>query len=80
MTWFSKPSAARSTILARTTSRYGNVYRRARASRTRRSVADNVMTYGLFLGMIGPLVNHQDTDRGLRTLAVIRNCIYGHLY
>jgi hypothetical protein len=43
-------------------------------------VADNVMTYGLFLGMIGPLVNHQDTDRGLRTLAVIRNCIYGHLY
>src|SRR5579863_8362051 len=40
-----------STILARTTSRYGNVYLRARASSSRRCSADNRTTYGLLLGI-----------------------------
>lgn len=44
-----------STILARTTSRYGNVYLRARASKTVRSWSLNSMVNGLVLG-IGLLV------------------------
>ena len=39
MALFSRPAAAMSTILALTTSRYGDVYRRARASSSRRWAA-----------------------------------------
>jgi hypothetical protein len=46
-----EPSAAMSTILARTTSRYGNVYLRARASRIVRSWSLNSMVNGLVLGI-----------------------------
>jgi hypothetical protein len=51
MTSFANPSAAISTILARMTSRYGDVYRRALASRSRRSSADSFIVNGLFLGI-----------------------------
>ena len=57
---FSSPSAANSTILARTTSQYDNVYWRDLASRTRRSSGVRAMTYGLDLagrGRSGPLGN-----------------------
>ena len=43
-----------STILARTTSRYGNVYLRARACSSRRCSAVNSTTYGLFLAELSP--------------------------
>jgi len=49
---FSKPAAAYSTILARTTSRYGDVYRRAQASSCARSVGDSRIRNGHFLGML----------------------------
>jgi hypothetical protein len=45
-----RPSAAYRTIRARTTSRYGDVYRRAAASR-RRSGAVRTMRYGLARGI-----------------------------
>ena len=49
-----KPSAASKTILARMTSRYGDVYLRARASSAARSSAVSSMTYGLCLGVGAP--------------------------
>src|SRR6185437_5242424 len=50
----SRPSAAYSTILARITSLYGDVYLRAVDSSRARSAADNWMRYGHFLGMNVP--------------------------
>jgi len=51
MTSFSRPSAAKSTILARMTSRYGDVYFRALLASSRRCSADNLIANGLLLGM-----------------------------
>jgi len=55
MTSLSNPSAAISTILARITSQYADVYRRERASNSERSSLVKVTTNGLFLGMAGLL-------------------------
>ena len=49
-----RPVAARSTSLARMTSRYGDVHLRARASSSRRSAAVSVMTNGLVRGRLWP--------------------------
>jgi hypothetical protein len=46
-----RPCAASSTILARNTSRYGDVYFLARVSNSRRSTDDSSIKYGLFLGI-----------------------------
>ncbi len=51
MTSFCRPSAAMSTIFARMTSRYGDVYLRALLSSSRRCSVDNLIAYGLLLGM-----------------------------
>jgi GGDEF domain-containing protein len=51
MTSLASPVAARSTIFARITSRYGDVYRRARAASASRSASVNWTRYGLVLGM-----------------------------
>src|SRR5262249_36546882 len=48
-----RPSAARRMILARMTSRYGDVYFRARSSSSARSSLDSSMMCGLCLGTIG---------------------------
>jgi hypothetical protein len=45
------PSAAIRMILARTTSQYGDVYRRAMPSNSCRSSAERCTTYGLCLGI-----------------------------
>jgi hypothetical protein len=47
----SKPSAAIRIILARTTSKYGNVYLVARRFSSAASTGDNSIRNGLFLGM-----------------------------
>src|SRR5262249_45225661 len=52
MASLASPAAARSTILARITSRYGDVYLRARASRSRRSATLNSTRYGLVRGIV----------------------------
>jgi hypothetical protein len=49
-----RPSAAYSTIRARATSRYGDVYLRAAASRWRRSSSVRTMRYGLARGIVAP--------------------------
>ena len=51
MTSLDRPSSASRTILARTTSQYGEVYLRAIASRARRSSRERLIAYGLFLGI-----------------------------
>ncbi len=51
MTSLGSPSAAYRTILARMTSRYGDVYLRAIASRLARSSFVNSTSNGLFLGI-----------------------------
>jgi hypothetical protein len=51
MTSLDRPSSASRTILARTTSQYGDVYFRAIASRARRSSGERLIAYGLFLGI-----------------------------
>jgi hypothetical protein len=48
----SRPWAANRIILARSTSKYGNVYLDARRDNSLASSADSTMLYGLFLGMI----------------------------
>jgi len=48
------PWLARSTILARTTSRYGDVYSLDQATNSARSFLVRSITYGLFLGTIRP--------------------------
>ncbi len=50
----SRPDAAMSTILARVTSRYDYVYRRARASSSRSCAVVRSSTYGLFLVTSSP--------------------------
>ena len=58
MASLSSPSAAYSTILARMTSRYGDVYFRAVASSQARSASDSSIRYGHFLGihpLLGPI-------------------------
>lgn len=50
--WGEKPSAASKIILARTTSKYGNVYRAARRRSSRCSAADNRIEYGLDRGNV----------------------------
>ena len=54
MTSFDNPWAARSTILARMTSRYDDVYFRARASSAVRSLPLSVTTNGLWRGIQTP--------------------------
>src|SRR5271165_1855693 len=54
MSSLASPAAAYSTIVARISSRYDDVYLRAVASRRARSAADNSMRYGHFLGMNVP--------------------------
>src|SRR5256885_6975100 len=51
MTSLAKPWAARSTILARMTSRYGDVYLRALSASSLRSAPVNSTTYGLGRGI-----------------------------
>src|SRR5439155_19740946 len=51
MTSLAKPWAARSTILARMTSRYGDVYLRALSASSLRSAPVNSTTYGLRRGI-----------------------------
>jgi hypothetical protein len=51
MTSFDTPAAASHTSLARTTSRYGDVYRRARASSSSRSARVSSIRDGLTLGI-----------------------------
>jgi hypothetical protein len=51
ITSLDRPSAASRTILARTTSQYGDVYLRAIASRVRRSSLERLIACGLFLGI-----------------------------
>ena len=57
---FSWLSAARSTIRARTTSRYGAEYRRLVDSRTARSTGANPMMNGLCLGMYSSCCERED--------------------
>lgn len=54
MTSLANPAAARSTIFARMTSRYGDVYRRALAASFLRSWALNLTMYGLVRGIGTP--------------------------
>ena len=77
MTSFDKPWAASSTNLARTTSRYGDVYRRARASSSSRSAAVSSIRYGLTLGIGGgtSATQHPRPDR--QCWHKIRTSIYG---
>src|SRR6266542_3945067 len=64
------PLAAMSTILARKTSRYADVYLRARFSRVFRVAPSRTIWYGLFLG-IGPLLSEGTIAYNLR------RCNYG---
>jgi hypothetical protein len=50
-----RPSEARSTILARTTKKYADVYRLLLASSSLRSVGVSTTAYGLLLPIAGPL-------------------------
>ena len=71
MTSLSNPSAASSTILARITSQYADVYRRDRASSSVRSSLVKVTINGLFLGMAGllsqPRIPHAAASRQANT-------------
>src|SRR6266542_5538983 len=67
---FPIPLAAMSTILARKTSRYADVYLRARFSRVFRVAPSRTIWYGLFLG-IGPLLSEGTIAYNLR------RCNYG---
>src|SRR5712692_10414141 len=62
MTSLESPSAASKTSFARMTSRYGDVYVRARASSARRSFRVSRMTYGLCRGM-EPAPPHVEDSR-----------------
>src|SRR6266511_4463376 len=59
------PFAAMSTILARTTSRYADVYFRARASSASCVIWSRMILYGLFLGM-GSLLSEVTLPYNLR--------------
>lgn len=71
MTSLSNPSAASSTILARITSQYADVYRRDRASSSDRSSLVKVTMNGLFLGIAGllshPRIPHAAAPRQANT-------------
>jgi hypothetical protein len=58
------PWAAKSTICARTTSRYGNVYFRALARKIRRCSWLNSIVYGLLLGIRTPWKKDKDATDG----------------
>jgi hypothetical protein len=59
------PSAAIRIILARTTSKYGNVYLAARRFSSADSSADNLIRNGLFLGILRPSSkDRKDAIRG----------------
>src|SRR5260370_32302341 len=72
-----RPCAAMSMILARITSRYGDVYFRALASSSRRSSTDSVILYGLFLGIPATTstAGQGSTPEPQKHLR-IRHCIY----
>src|SRR5713101_3386933 len=57
-----RPCAASNTILARTTSRYGDVYFLARASNSRRSSGDSSIGYGLLLDIPPPPPRWKDNE------------------
>src|SRR5713226_4839645 len=57
-----RPCAASNTILARTTTRYGDVYFLARASNSRRSSGDSSIGYGLLLDIPPPPPRWKDNE------------------
>jgi hypothetical protein len=64
-----RPSAANRIILARNTSKYGNVYLRDRLSRIWRSWRDSRIVNGLCLGILAvPLEAFGETIADMRTL------------
>ena len=76
MTSLRRPSAASSTILARMTSRYGDVYLRARASNAARSSAVSSMMYGLCLGVGHLPVRQGRYQTAPQTAIIIRHRNY----
>src|SRR5436309_13074742 len=78
MTSLAKPWAARSTILARMTSRYGDVYLRALSASSLRSAPVNSTTYGLGRGIGTSVSECARPERGNATK--IRHRIYEHEY
>src|SRR5439155_19510538 len=78
MTSLAKPWAARSTILARMTSRYGDVYLRALSASSLRSVPVNSTTYGLGRGIGTSVRECARPERGNATK--IRHRIYEQQY
>ena len=81
MTSFARPWAANSTIFARMTSRYGDVYRRARTESASRSASVNWTRYGLILGMSRcPSPGEQRATVGPVSSSIIRHRIYEHEY
>jgi hypothetical protein len=82
MTSLAQPRAASRTILARITSRYGDVYFRARASRSRRSATLNATRYGLVRGIVPEsslatqsVRTHPDSESNIRH----RTCVTEYL-
>src|SRR5439155_9053126 len=78
MTSLAKPWAARSTILARMTSRYGDVYLRTLSASSLRSAPVNSTTYGLGRGIGTSLRECARPERGNATK--IRHRIYEQEY
>src|SRR5207245_8960868 len=73
-----KPSAANRTIFARMTSRYGDVYLRALAVSSSRSILLNSMEYGLRRGIGTSRSGVCQTKR--KSTLKIRHYIYEHEY
>src|SRR5437667_7999322 len=73
-----KPSAANRTIFARMTSRYGDVYLRALAVSSSRSILLNSMAYGLRRGIGTSRSGVCQTKR--KSTLKIRHYIYEHEY
>src|SRR6185312_15867016 len=71
-----RPSAAYSTIRARTTSEYDDVYRRARASSSVRSASAKAMLYGLVRGMLPPSSREPSHVTVWKCGTKLRHCNY----
>src|SRR5262249_29138039 len=81
MTSFSRPAAAISTILARSTSRYGDVYLRALDSSSRRCSPDSLIVYGLSLGILSTTsAAGSVAERSPKSTVRIRHRICDRLY
>src|SRR5713101_3342546 len=80
MTSLATPWAASNTSFARTTSRYGDVYLRARASSSSRSARVSSIRYGLTLGIgvVASAAQHARADR--ETMPKIRLHTYETQY